>query len=39
MYFRTRKGKTQLFSLDKLITMLDHAGMPIGTIEIRGSMN
>lgn len=27
-------GKIQLFSVDKLINMLAHAGMQIGTIEI-----
>jgi len=29
--------KVQLFSIDKLINMLAHAGMHIGTIEIRES--
>lgn len=32
------KGKIQLFSVDKLINMLAHAGMQIGTIEIRESV-
>jgi hypothetical protein len=32
------KGKIQLFSIDKLINMLAHAGMHIGAIEIRGSV-
>jgi len=32
------KGKIHLFSVDKLITMLAHAGMHIGTIEIRESV-
>jgi len=32
------KGKIHLFSVDKLITMLAHAGMHIGTIEIRESL-
>ncbi len=32
------KGKIHLFSVDKLITMLAHAGMHIGNIEIRESV-
>lgn len=32
------KGKIQLFSVDKLINMLAHAGMHIGTIEITESV-
>jgi len=32
------KGKIQLFSVDMLINMLAHAGMQIGTIEIRESV-
>lgn len=32
------KGKIQLFSVDKLINMLAHAGMQIGTIEISESV-
>ena len=32
------KGKIQLFSVDKLINMLAHAGLHIGTIEIRESV-
>lgn len=32
------KGKIQLFSIDKLINMLAHAGMHIGNIEIRESV-
>jgi len=31
------KGKIQLFSIDKLINMLAHAGLHIGNIEIRES--
>lgn len=32
------KGKIEVFSVDKLINMLAHAGMYIGTIEITGSV-